>query len=144
MTAASFNAEVLAFANETIVREAIELKRSFMLDLFTAFVIGTPVGNPRRWKSKRAPKGYVGGYHRGAWQMTSGEPAEGELQNRRDPSSAIAEAEDAPVTLEDVGWITNNGPAITRLEFSGWSKQAPDGWVRAAIERVRAVYDLRR
>lgn len=34
-------------------------------------------------------------------------------------------------------YFTNNLPYIERLEYDGWSNQAPAGWVRAEILRLR-------
>lgn len=139
MAAADFERELNAFGVE-IEAQAVARKREAMLELFGQLVKGTPVGNPRLWKRK-APKGYVGGYHRGQWQLTSGDAADGEVPLRSaDEAIAAAEAAAGDVDLERTGWITNSGPAINRLEFDGHSKQARSGWVRAAIERIRARY----
>lgn len=139
MAAADFEAELNAFGLE-IESLAVQRKREAMLELFGQLVVGTPVGNPRLWKRK-APKGYVGGYHRGQWQLTSGEPAEGEVPLRSaDETLAAAESAAEDVDLERPGWIANSGPAILALEFTGHSQQARNGWIRAAIERIRARY----
>ena len=39
-------------------------------------------------------------------------------------------------------WIaSNSGPAIGRLEFDGWSQQAPDGFVRPAARAIQQIVD---
>jgi hypothetical protein len=138
--ASDFNGELNAFGVE-VVAKGIELKTRVMLETLRGLVFGTPVGQPRLWKRK-APKGYVGGYHRGQWQMSSGEPAEGQVP-LRSPAAVFSEAEGVEVDLDSTGWITSNGPGITALEFKGHSSQARDGWARAVVERIRSMYDLR-
>lgn len=141
-TAAAFSGELDSFGAQ-IVAEGTDLLREVSLEALRGVVFGTPVGQPRLWKRK-APKGYVGGFHRAQWQLTSDEPAEGQV-SRRDASEVLSDGESAASDLElgSTAWITNNGPAITRLEFDGHSSQAREGWVRAVVERIRSKYDLR-
>ena len=47
-----------------------------------------------------------------------------------------------PFVLDKTVYYTNNLPYIERLEYSGWSKQAPSGWVRT--ELIRAKRALRK
>jgi len=140
--AAVFDRELSAFGAE-IVAEGTALLQEVALDALRGVVFGTPVGQPRLWKRK-APKGYVGGYHRAQWQLSSGQPAEGQVA-RRSAGEVLSDGESAAagVELGETAWITNNGPAITRLEFAGHSSQAREGWVRAVVERIRSKYDLR-
>ena len=138
--AAVFDRELSAFGVE-IVEEGTRLLQEVTIDTLRGVVFGNPVGQPRLWKRK-APKGYVGGYHRAQWQVSSGQPAEGQVA-RRSPQEVLSDAESAGLELGETAWITNNGPAITRLEFDGHSSQAREGWVRAVVERIRAKYDLR-
>jgi len=135
--AAQFAAELDAFGMEIEV-EALAHKREVSLELLAGCVFGTPVGNPRLWKRK-APKGYVGGFHRGQWQLTISTPAEAEV-SLRTPQDVLSEADGVVLTLEEPAWVANNGPAITRLEYDGHSRQAPDGWVRAVVERLKAKH----
>lgn len=135
--AATFAAELDAFGAQVEV-DAVKLKRTVALEVLRGAVLGNPVGQPRLWK-RPAPKDYVGGHSRGNWQMTSGEPANGEVP-RRSPGEALAEADGVDVDLERTIWITNNAPYINRLEYDGHSSQAPDGWVRAVVERTKARY----
>lgn len=83
-----------------------------------------------------AGKGYVGGRFRGNWQVTIGTPTTTQLP-RIDPSGSqsIADAAGALSAFEcgPQIWITNNLPYGPRLEFEGWSKQAPAGMVRVSI-----------
>lgn len=106
--------------------EALRLHRAVCVALLRPFIFGTPVDT---------------GYHRGQWQVGHDAPPEGEI-DRRDPDGRatfeVGNAEIARAKLGEVTWIANNGPAIVRLE-DGWSPQNR-GWVRAAVEGVRAVY----
>lgn len=137
-TATQFEAELGSFGVQ-IEDEAVARKREAALDILRQVVLGNPVGQPALWKSP-APKGYVGGYSRGNWQMTSGDAADG-IVALRSPESVLTEGEEVEVSLEDTTWITNNAPYVARLEYEGWSSQAPDGWIRAAVERSRARYE---
>lgn len=107
---------------------------------------GTPVGNPSLWKNP-APKGYVGGFHRASWDAAIGSLPQGAVVDKGNPTPGIAAA-DAQVTgvvasLEpgQTLYATNNGPGIRRLEFTGWSSQAPDGFVRPAAEAIQPIAD---
>ncbi len=138
--ASEFEADLNAMGVQ-IEADALTHKREAMLDFLGQAVHGTPVGQPRLWKSK-PPKGYVGGFHRAQWQVSSGEPASGTVSNRS-AGEVIAAGESAldRIDLERTGWVVNNGPAIAALEFDGHSSQAPDGWVLAALERTKARYE---
>lgn len=78
---------------------------------------GTPVGNPSLWKH-RAPPGYSGGFARANWDRSQ------ETQAR------------AGVAVQ----MTNNAPYIRRLEY-GWSRQAPNGFVRIVLANAQALVD---
>lgn len=134
--AAKFAAELDA-EGAAVLAEPLAQRRLIASELLQRLVLRTPVGQPSTWKHP-APKGYVGGYHRGQWQMTNGAPAEGEVPFRS-AGAVFSEAQGAleQMTLEATTWITNNGPAISRLA-RGWSPQAEDGWIEAEVERVRA------
>lgn len=136
-----FTAALSSFARE-VEGNAIEVKRHVSLQLLRGVVLGTPVGNPDLWKNP-APRGYVGGHARASWQVTHGDPAEGMVpgvdqsgaRTLQDGAQVIAEAD-----LERTTWLTSNLPYINPLEFEGHSKQAPDGWVLATVERVQAQF----
>lgn len=94
--------------------------------LFKDIVLGTPVDTGRA---------------RANWQASIGAAVGGEvIGTDRSGSTTIAQAqpdiEKAPGT---VFYISNNLPYIYRLEFEGWSKQAPSGWVRYSIERAKQI-----
>lgn len=113
--------------------------RKICLDLTSQVVLGTPVDTGRA---------------RANWQASINTPASGTKQYSGDkgskisaPSSsaasnkAIGEAQSAiKQATGNVFYLTNNLPYIRRLEFEGWSKQARQGWVRAAVRRIATTY----
>lgn len=90
----------------------------------------------------KAPDGYVGGRFRGNWQVTFDVKASGTLE-RIDPQGDDTKAAAAGVVLgftSDVGtiWAVNNMIYGPRLEFEGWSSQAPAGMVRISVAEFQS------
>lgn len=84
-----------------------------------------------------SPDGYVGGRFRGNWQVTFDTKATGQLE-RIDPQGDSTKSAASQVVLgftSEVGtiWAVNNLPYGPRLEFEGWSSQAPSGMVRISV-----------
>lgn len=84
-----------------------------------------------------SPDGYVGGRFRGNWQVTFDTKATGQLE-RIDPQGDSTKSAASQVVLgftSEVGtiWAVNNLPYGPRLEFEGWSSQAPSGMVRVSV-----------
>jgi hypothetical protein len=149
------------------------------IDLISAVIDRSPVGNPELWavnqtareynlevvrfnaslrddpnnltkagRLKRGLKvndsmdiisqdGYVGGRFRGNWQVTFDTKATGQLE-RIDPQGDSTKSAASQVVLGftyEVGtiWAVNNLPYGPRLEFEGWSSQAPSGMVRISV-----------
>lgn len=98
--------------------------RAIVLELFSSVIKDTPV------KSGRA---------KGNWQTSLSAPKSGELARTGD-AAAINEvaSETAKFGMGKVIYLTNNLPYIYRLEFLGWSKQAPSGMVRKNVARIQA------
>lgn len=72
------------------------------------------------------------GLSRGNWQFGYNVPAAGPVDTK-DPSGARAQAEARKALTTPIGGIvyyTNNTPYARRLEYEGWSAQAPNGAVR--------------
>lgn len=89
----------------------------------------------------KAPKGYVGGRFRGNWQTSVGQAVTFSV-DRIDPTGAQASAEvvaTVPATAGNVVYLTNNLIYGPRLEYEGWSKQAPAGMVRVNMARIGAI-----
>lgn len=153
------------------------------IDLISAVIDRSPVGNPELWaankqaseynlevlrynnelrsdpanlnKAGRLKKGlkvndsmdlvsgdgYVGGRFRGNWQVTFETMATGTLE-RIDPQGANTKNAAAGVVMSftsAVGtiWAVNNLPYGPRLEFEGWSSQAPAGMVRISVNEFQ-------
>jgi len=83
------------------------------------------------------PKGYVGGRFRANWNTSVTAPDE-TTTDAVDPSgeSAIANVLAKMGGAGAVTFLTNGLPYGERLEYEGWSKQAPAGMVRIAMARV--------
>ncbi|MGQ7956513.1 hypothetical protein ACUTAF_02130 [Pseudomonas sp. SP16.1] len=89
-----------------------------------------------------SPDGYVGGQFRGNWQVTFDTKATGQL-DRIDPQGDSTKSAASQVVLgftSDVGtiWAVNNLPYGPRLEFEGWSSQAPAGMVRVSVTEFQS------
>lgn len=114
---------------------ADKVVRKVCLDLTRDVVLGTPVDTGRaraNWfASLDAPSGRTIEYDKdsGSNIKAPDESAGSEF--------AVANAQDVAFKASGhVFYLTNNLPYIYRLEYMGWSQQAPTGWVRAAVERV--------
>lgn len=115
--------------------------RKVGIEMFTATVMDTPVGDPDLWKGP-APAGYVGGRLRANWMPSIGNP-------RPDTSDSIDKTGDktrARVTSALIRWtegdlyLMNNLPYATPVEY-GWSSQAPQGMVRTNVARFQSFVD---
>lgn len=108
-----------------------QTRRAICLELFGSIVADTPVDSGRA---------------RGNWQTNVGSPKTGEI-NRSDPAphgsppgaTVQAEISGNLGTLGDTVYFSNNLPYIGRLEFDGWSGQAPEGMVRRNVSRIQQL-----
>jgi hypothetical protein len=102
-----------------------KVRRASVLELFKLVVMATPVDTGRL---------------RGNWQTTINSPA-GAATTRDDPSgaAALAEAMANLGSLADVVWFTNNLPYAERIEYEGWSRQAPEGMVRRHLAQWQRI-----
>ncbi len=116
---------------------ADQVVRKTILDVGTAIVERTPVGDPLTWRHP-APAGYAGGRARGSWAYGFGAPA---AADDIDPSGASSLARIASgVGANDaigVHYITSGLSYMRRLEFDGWSNQAPAGLVRITVREFQ-------
>lgn len=122
----SFALDIKAFA-ERAGQAADLVVRKVCMDLMSDITLNTPVDTGRA---------------RANWFASIGAPVSGTVEYAGNPSAASGEAiSNAQVAISqapgNVFWITNNLPYIYRLEFEGWSKQAPNGMVRLAIDRAQ-------
>lgn len=117
--------------------------KKVVLDVSSSCVLKTPVGDPDTWKMA-APPGYVGGRARGSWQYAQGAPLEQEPggvdPSGQGPISRVrAGVETGDAATEH--FITSTVPYMRRLEYDGWSNQAPNGMVRLTIEEFQRYVD---
>ena len=115
--------------------------KKVVLDLDTSIVTKNPVGDPDTWApGTPVPAGYVGGRSRGSWQYAKGAPDRSD-PGTIDPTGAVSIGRAAAGVENgdplDVHYITNSTPYIRRLEYEGWSQQAPDGMVRKSIDEFQ-------
>lgn len=129
----SFERDILTFAKKTGANIE-QVVRATCLQVSASIIEGTPV------ESGRA---------KGNWQPTVGSPASGVLPDLDETGDATkakvaAAVADAPGS---VFFLVNNLPYIRRLEYDGWSSQAPQGMVRVAVQEfeqaiAKAVRDV--
>jgi len=131
----SFTLDLNKFIDKTS-RTADAEVRKICLDLLTGIVLKTPVDTGRA---------------RANWFTSIGSPSSNTTSFTADTGRGIsAPSRSAASTAAisrgmgaiskatgNVLWITNNLPYIYRLEFEGWSKQAPAGMVRVTIDDVK-------
>lgn len=108
---------------------------------FSSVVMASPVGNPDNWKNpERAPAGYVGGRFRGNWRTSVGTPETGKVEGIRPAQAVIGEIKSTvPSGAGYVVFLANNLPYGERLEYDGWSTQAPNGMVRVNMARIQNI-----
>lgn len=90
----------------------------------------------------KSGRGYVGGRFRANWFVTIGSPATGTTEHV-DPSGSIA-ISNASAALAGFKagpsiYIVQNLPYGPRLEYEGWSKQAPAGMVRITLAEIDGI-----
>lgn len=174
----SFNLQLAEFI-EKAKGNTEQVVQKVAIDLISAVIDRSPVGNPELWASNQTAReynlevvrfnaslrddpnnltkagrlkrglkvndsmdivsqdGYVGGRFRGNWQVTFDTKATGQLE-RIDPQGDSTKSAASQVVLgftSEVGtiWAVNNLPYGPRLEFEGWSSQAPSGMVRISV-----------
>lgn len=97
----------------------------------------SPVGDPIMWSSP-APAGYTGGQFRANWMYSIGSP-DFSVTSSKDPSGgeSMRKAQATNYTMGDKIYISNSLPYAYRLEYEGWSSQAPNGMVRISVVEFR-------
>lgn len=138
----AFSLDLSRFVAKAKGRERLVV-RKIVIDVGSSVVLKTPVGDPDQWNMP-APAGYVGGRARGSWQYAKGSPMAGE-PGGVDPGGAgaigrvVGGAMAGDPLVEH--YLTSNVPYMRRLEYEGWSKQAPEGMVRLTIEEFQRFVD---
>ena len=126
----TFALDISKFA-EKAGKEADKVVREICLNLLTDIVYKTPVDTGRA---------------RANWFTSIASPSNETIEFEGGGAAAqglsIGRAmNDLSKATGNVFWISNNLPYIYRLEYEGWSKQAPRGMVRIAIDNMKR--DLR-
>jgi len=118
----TFKLDVSKFIEKTSETADAEV-RKICLDLLTGIVLKTPVDTGRA---------------RANWFTSIGSPSINVTEST-DPSGSSTIANSLTAISKatgDILWITNNLPYIYRLEFEGWSRQAPAGMVRVTVNDI--------
>lgn len=132
----TFTVDVKMWADKAGL-DLVQAKRAAAIQIFSAVIMATPVGNASQWqRPSSAPPGYVGGRLRGNWQATLNAPAATKL-DVIDAGGGLtinnAQAAIAGAVGDQKIYLTNNLPYASRIEFGAHSKQAPSGMVRVSI-----------
>jgi hypothetical protein len=121
MTFASDMAKFAKLTNSSLD----EAGRAIALELFGSVIKDTPV------KSGRA---------KGNWQTSIARPKESEVDRTGEgPALSELSAEVGKFSMGKLIWLSNNMPYIYRLEFLGWSQQAPSGMARKNVARIQSI-----
>lgn len=118
----TFKLDISKFIDKTS-KSADAQVRKVCLDLVTGIVLKTPVDTGRA---------------RANWVTSIGSPSDNVTESV-DPSGSSTITGSLGAISKATGnvlWITNNLPYIYRLEFEGWSRQAPAGMVRVTINDI--------
>lgn len=120
----SFLTEVTGFverASEALNKTATEVE----IEVMTLVIIRSPVDEGR---------------FRGNWQTSVGSAVTGEI-DRIGAQPSIEEMQSVVRALRGgrVSFISNNLPYGRRLEFEGWSDQAPHGMVRRTVAEYNQI-----
>lgn len=129
-----FALDLKAFADKTSAK-ANAVVRKVVLDVGTALVMKSPVGDPTYWINP-PPPGYVGGRFRANWQYDFGAIDHTVTEKIDAEGSATISAITGAINPEAAGhihYLTNSLPYAQRLE-DGWShRQAPNGMVNLTV-----------
>ncbi len=132
MRQAQFQADLKRFAEAT-KRNLNDTVRATVLELGTRIVKRSPVDTGR---------------FRGNWQIAAGGPdvRTNEPFDKQPLGSAPSsetfnrwQGEVQAATIGSTFYITNSLPYARRLEYEGWSKQAPSGMVRLTVVEYEQI-----
>jgi len=133
MSRQTFTLALSHFVEKAKAAPALVMRKA-TIDLFSAVVMRTPVGNPDLWAGP-APKGYVGGRLRANWIVSFDRP-DPTTTGAIDKTGSATIAKGITVITHADGeqdiWMTNNLPYALPVEY-GHSTQAPAGMVRVSV-----------
>lgn len=130
----------MANFGQQMQRWVSKTKKTYRQVIFDAFVMlgkvlieRTPVGDPSLWK-RPAPPGYEPGRLVNNYFASLGSPLTGvrRVQDVSGTGSLTQIKAIAKIAAGKVAYIVNPTPYAKRIEFAGWSSQAPAGMVRLA------------
>jgi hypothetical protein len=114
---------------------ANEVVREVARGMVAGMIEKSPVGDPSQW-ARRGPPGYVGGRFKNNWNcsvvginLQTGAPIDASGAGAVDRAKAALAKWEPGQTI----YITNSMPYAYRLEYEGWSRQAPAGMVRTTV-----------
>ena len=136
--------------NKIIKRDKLSAEKFIKASVIQAAnvaIVRSPVGNPDLWvwnhpdlgyvdyvAWKGYPKGYAGGSFRSNWRVTLNGDDYAVKDIVSESQVKVEVANDVlRFTLGDTITFSNPLPYGPRLEYDGWSTQAPDGMVRPAV-----------
>ena len=129
-------------ANTKIALEAAENATKYSIaDLYRLLYDNSVVGDPTHWKTP-APPDYTPGTLKKGWRFSfSGFRNEGgQFASPTDITSGHGMA----ISINGgtkTAYIFNNTPYLERIEYQGWSKQAPNGFVRISVMQFTSIVD---
>jgi hypothetical protein len=122
------------------------MEKVVKVSLFTVFngaIIRSPVGSPDLWVTNvngtyedyisvhGYPKDYVGGQFRANWRMDLNRVDDTVIDSESKAVAMLSLKQGIDhLKIGDTAYFTNPMPYGQRLEYDGWSTQAPDGIVR--------------
>jgi hypothetical protein len=142
MSSQTFTLAVSQFVEKAKAAPALVVRKA-TIDLFSAVVMRTPVGNPTLWAGP-APKGYVGGRLRANWIVSLGRP-DASTTAAIDKTGDATKAKGITVITHADGeqdiWMTNNLPYALPIEYGHSGVQAPAGMVRVSVAEFSQYVD---
>lgn len=135
----SFKSQVQKWSQKT-KKNSREIVSDVFINLSTRIVSRTPVGDPMSWEDIAHPS-YEAGTLKNSWFAGVGTPSG---LNVRSPNTTGADAlsnikQIAPLVFGNVAYLANPAPYATRIEYTGWSKQAPAGMVRITLQEFKDI-----
>jgi hypothetical protein len=126
------------FAKKVNVKVNQVVKRT-AFQIYNDITDQTAVGNPDNWKSKYAPKGYVGGRLRASLTISQDRP---DLSTANIGATAIPKPSLPALKDDPTIFIANNLPYAHRVLMEGWSEQTPENMAENAVQK--AYLDLKK
>jgi len=110
---------------------ATQTYQDLCLDVIEAAVVGNP-----RYGCPGTPVDT--GFARGSWVISLKKPSgRGPRDPKKNTTVPLDTAKVLQATLDTPVYMTSFAPYMNRLEYEGWSSQAPRGFVRLAIKAAK-------